>query len=406
MSKLNDVIDFYSGQLDDLSLSVVGDGLVTFINKDGDSKPVCIGGKRLCLPTKALLKEAQWDERVVFHPLAEQFMTNLSPVMDAFKNYVAVSLTLKLSVTCIALAELIADSSRHKGLSSKAAKLLKQVTDVDDKTVTAVKSIIRKIGSAPESRLVNVLLKNGDGEKALRTCVITFPIVEALEEAARTGDTNVFDMKTLRKLDLASLATLFRYVVGENIVCSSNDRTAPYYEAMLLAWREAAEHYNGVVETYQSKVQALKDQGPYGLDWVERVDNFAEFASKHHAVAPPLPGNRPIVVDEESIDKVASRVDEAFEGKGVVLEERSTTRQMSVRDRDADDGSIRRSASQRDVEDRPSVKQGRSVYDFVRGNGRETARSERGGRYERDRDDSRYSRQEREPQRRRSINDW
>lgn len=406
MSKLDTTIDFYSGILHDLSLSVVGDGLVTFINKDGDSKPVCIGGKRLCLPTKALLKEAQWDERVVFHPLAEQFSTNLSPVLDATKNYVVVSLTMKMSIMLVALAELIADPSRHKGLSSKAAKLLKQVGELDDKTVAAVKSILRKISSAPETRLVNVLLKNGDDEKALRTCVITFPIVEALEQAAAKEDTNVFGMKTLRKLDLAPLATLFRYVAGETVLQPSNDRTAPYFEALLVSWRKVAEHVNTLVETFQSKVPAIKDIGGYTLDWVQHLDNFADFANKHHGVAPPLPGNRPIVIDEEVLDVVGAQTDRAFEGNDVSLEVRPT-RQMSIKDRDldGDDGSIRRSRPQQDDIDRPSVKQGRSVYDFGHTStprrGRDDDRHSR-----RDREESRFDRSRRDQPRRRSINDW
>lgn len=426
MSKLDTVIDFYEEQLTDLSLEVVGDGFVTFVNKDDESKPVSISSKRLCLPTKALLKEAIWDERVVFHPLAEQFMTDLSPIMNALKNYISVSLTMKMSVMAVAIAEFIAEPERHKGASSAVGKLLKALGDIDSKTVTAIKSIIRKIGDVPESRLVNILLRNGDDEKSLRSCIITHPIVDALELAAQNGDVEFMGMKTLRKMDLAPLALLFRYVVGEKIVVSSNDRTAPYYEALLLAWKESAEHLNDIHGVFKTKVPAIKEIGPYELKWVEQLDNFADFANKHHGVAPPLPGNRPVATapvaktsrrGDAAMDALTARAEKMYATDTIAVEDTVIPERVRPTAGDVEEPPVRRSGRLSERDDRPSQ---RSIYDYsnpapTRGRG-----DDRGSRYRSDRDDRRDSYRGRddrdarsnrgsyrdEPKRRSSINDW
>lgn len=392
--KLMDVIDFYSAQLSDLGLEVVGDGMISYKNADGDLKPVTIAGDRLCLPTRELLKEGNWDNRTVFHPLAEQFSSSLSPVMNALKGYIQVSLTQKYMQLIVALGEVASDPSRHKSLGTKISKILGEIGEMDDKTFKSIKTLVRKVMDAPETRLANLLIRNGIQEKALKVTVATHPIVEGLAEAVTAGN-NVYLGTTLRKKDLEPISNLFHFVTDEGSSYESDDRTAPAYHSLMKAWLDKASSINELISSLQSKIPAVKTITKYELEWaglLESDKTFDKFAASHHGVAPVLPGLRPTVEDEEVVDIVEEKRKNVFESDDIAKPES----RRSIRDQEEEPAhSGRRSIN--DVVNRPTRDRGRERHVE-----REPARSSRR---------SVYSSNEREPVRgtRRqgpSINDF
>lgn len=316
MSKLDTVLEFYTRQFNDLGLPVGENGLVSYKRKD-DLKPLTVSGHRMCFPTHALLREAEWDNRIVFHPLAEQYSTELSPILNALKSYIVVSLTTKLSLLAMQLAELGADASRQKGLGKEAGSILKEIGPIDEAVVRHVKAILKLIGDAPERRLVNILMKNSNGGAHLRNCIITFPLVEQIETAFDKGESSVLGVNIIDPKDKPTILKLFKYITGDKVITGSNDRTAPYYDCLLLGWLHMAEHFNAQHKLWKSKIPVLKTEVlAYELEWRDIMDaGFSAFAENHHAVAPPLPGTRPVadVETEEVVETTRRQSERVYE---------------------------------------------------------------------------------------------
>lgn len=309
MSKLDRVVDNYAALFQDLGFEVVGDGYISYKTSSG-LKPVTASGNRITLPTKAVLSKGEYDKLMVFHPLAEQFGTSLSPVLSAIKLYTSMSLAQKLTKLVVAIAHIASDPTSHKKLGVKLSKVIGGFGDMDKTTCKAVTSIATKMLDKPEHRIVNILMRNGGKEKALRSTVITFPIVNALKEAME-NDTRECVGVTLRKRDLEPVYRLFEYVTGGvAITSSSDDRTAPYYHSLLTGFNEACLKINEIINLFKAKSPMVETIELYDLVWAEELgEGWDEFASNHHGVAPVMDDNRPVVEDA----KVASALEEKRE---------------------------------------------------------------------------------------------
>lgn len=299
MNNLEQLLKHYQSLLADNGIYSPDEvGMLSYNGSDGVPKPVTIKGDRLCLPTNILLKEGNWDGKVVFHPASEQVGEGPSPVLNLLKD--AISITLKHTIINVSTELMIfaADPSRHKGKSAEIKKFLAQAihTEADAKTVENLAEVFAAVGNAPEKRLISLFLKNGGNDGVLRTCVVNYPIMDDQEPDDMSMFFGVKMKRKSKPQDKALIKGVLEYVVGnaeERAAATqgSKSREAPYYHALLLSFQYIAKRINGIVDTFKETCPKLSTM-TFNLDWTEDLKDFDTFADKIGGSVGTLPGNR------------------------------------------------------------------------------------------------------------------
>lgn len=203
--------------------------------------------REVYLPTDEALKDLSFKDKAAFHPLAENSLKRRSPMLTAIQT----SLQTRLfTVGYLLITSLLHAAAAQKNgtLKSTAPDLLKFMVgleDVTDDTGRFFAALAEKMGNKDPSRnLFNVYLKHGGqlkGEKYLRICSVTSPLVKALEEAqvrgaAKSGGLEVWGVTAKRKMDVGVLLrvikTIFPLIETEGYTVGSNDKIAPYCDAL------------------------------------------------------------------------------------------------------------------------------------------------------------------------------
>lgn len=401
-SKLETLVKFEADVLRDVGVfDATGEGLLSYM-ADDIPKPVVIANKRLCLTTREILSAGQWDNRMAFSPLSEQISQGPSPVLNAFKEYVQLRLKETFKAVALGLMELAIDTKRHKGLKADAAKFLTQVVEADQKTYDTLVRVLNAVAAAPEKRLVSLFLKNGGENGALRSCVVSFPI---MDDAKEEDTTTFFGVKMARKTkDKHLIVALLEYVLGgeeerKSFTKSSSDGEAPYFHSLLLSFHAMAARLNKLIDTHKAGISQLADVR-FELAWTEQLVDFTNFAATHSRAVPALPGNRGKERDE-NIGRDSDPYEQSGEDVGLG-ETRRDDRDLRDRllNRREDRAGGRRDEGRRDRRDERDDRDDRDEVsvDLATGGGSSLADVLRNRREEddRDRDRGRYNPRDRD----------
>jgi len=310
-TKLDSLLDFYLKLLLDVGVfDKDGKGLLSY-DHGGTPHPVSLAGTRLCLPTREIVRDGEWTARTAFHPMSEQINQGPSPVLNALKAYIVERIRPVYKLIALELAELVADHSRHKGLSTKAAKFMKPLVGFDDTTTKALEKVFKRTSTEiPEKRLVSIFLQSGGGNGVLRSCSVSFPL---MDDADNEDTTTFFEVNMPRKTkDKGLIVALLKYVLGEASDFTGEVKTgdAPYFESLLISFRKIAEHLNGLIDLHSPACPVLKDFR-FHLEWMDVLDKFGEFCEKYGVAVPALPGN--VGIDPEPEDEEETPTRSVFE---------------------------------------------------------------------------------------------
>lgn len=282
------LLGVYESFLSSLNLDVDQQGLISM--KLGDERiPAECDDRRLILPTRDNLRHGLPEGTIAFHPLSESISRGQSKVLKKTRMLVNLRLSTVLSVLLTELMDIAADPSRHEKVAPSHKKFLKLVPDVDAKTVKALTSVLDATSPTGTNRLVNVYLKRGGelrGQHYKRTARVSFPITEQFENEEPV----IFGVK-MRKKDKRAIEQLFYWIVpGADDITEysrgSNAAVAPYFDALLEAYREVAWHLNKVTKKFKKHLDDA-DELYINLDWVDDVEDLEQYRS----VIPVLEGN-------------------------------------------------------------------------------------------------------------------
>lgn len=280
------------------SLNVQADelGLLTHHSFDGQREllNVEVDGvvKRLTLPTDELLRKGFPAELVAFHPLSEVSNRGESEVFMRLKSLVSLRLTSSLMSVMVELAELAADKAKHAELPPKLHTLLAALPNADKKFISTLEDILGASVAGGRNRLINIYMKRGGtymGSKRARVAVVSFPILEALDDPERKP----FGV-AVRQKDIPQLKALFDLILPNSDSIGSyntysDSLDAPNFEALMLAYAKVGSSINSVIKLaskYIEDASALK----MDLKWVGELADIAEL---RHEI-PPLEGNKGI----------------------------------------------------------------------------------------------------------------
>lgn len=271
-----------------IGLEADANGLLS-MNVDGQLLPCELDGKRMALPTQEVLKTADWDHVVGFHPLSENILRGESPILKKLRMLMNLRITYVASTLLSRLLEIGVDHDYHKKLSPTAAEFLSRIPNVDEKTYKALDKILDSLELVGERRLVSIYLKRGGvfkDEKFTRVAVTSFPITDQFEADGH----EIFGVK-MRGKDKESIKALFEYILpqADNLEvysAGSNSSTAPYFHALCLAFIKVAKRLNSVVRIFKKHLENA-DQLHIDVDWEEMIGDL----SIYRDLIPSLRGN-------------------------------------------------------------------------------------------------------------------
>ncbi len=266
------IIQFYKDILSVAGLDVDKDGLTSA----GDL-PFLVKGKRLALPTETNLR-ANKDNVVIFHPLSENVLRGESDVMGKFRS--ALNIRLNYLFGCLAqeLMALGTSVALHKELNPDQQQLLTALKDANEKTLTVLQSILKKMTFDNTSRnFINIYNKKGgvvNGKKYNRACIVSFPFYEELNSDSKT----VFDI-TISKKDRNTIISLVEFMftsIGQPEYYShgSYDSIAPTLDALMGSVKKLINDVNMIVSDYGKFFTDVKDY-EINSDWVESFEDLS-----------------------------------------------------------------------------------------------------------------------------------
>jgi hypothetical protein len=282
---------FYADLLGSLNVHDVGDGLLTLKFPVGDGeyseKPCTSNGKRLTLPTDALIRNGKWEGLLAFHPLSENLLRGESEVLKFIRTMVRFRLSSTASQLFAELMGIAADPSRHKDLKPTQAEFLKSVQHANDKTETIVNT---KLLTRHFDDLLNIYLKRGGqfkGEEYRRVAAVSFPIWDELKSKGKM----IYDIDCGSVKNKKTIASLFEFIFPKTDdqnywSAASNETVAPYFQALMQCYAKVAKHLNSIVKKYKKHLQ-YPEMLTIPLDWEDGLQHLSDWK----ALIAPLPGN-------------------------------------------------------------------------------------------------------------------
>lgn len=371
-------------------------GEVYFV-EGGVKTPFTINKKMLVIPTEEWLNDPDWDNTIPFHPLSENTQRKKSEVLERLTLAVCNRLYQVGTTLLCFLAELAADTDRHKTLTPEQRDFLREMPEADKRTVDDIRKLAKaKLSFKGDNAFINIFIKRGGmwkGEEYSRVAVTTFPIADQ----ENNDDKKIFDV-TFRVRDRDALFRVLRWIFPnfdksiDEYSYGSRSSVAPNFHCLMMAFANLAFDLNRVTKIFKESFEEL--EGLYiGTNWVK---NMAELTDYRNDI-PPLEGN----IGEANEDELSRPQSKA--------EEREKAKERKELRRDVASGrkSILREA--RDEEDdrertpRSLLDRGRDRYDDDRRDRRDRESS-----FLRRRDDRDYDRRDhddREERRPRSLLD-
>lgn len=303
-----DILQLYKEILTSLHMSSDDQGLIS-LDMAGEKFPAYCNKKRLVLPTQEVLRQAQWENSVAFHPLSENILRGESAVLKKLRSMISFRISEVTSCLMTELVGIAADNEYHKKLTPTQSEFLSLVPQVDHKTCEAFEKVFDATSTDGEHRLVSVYLKRGGtwkGEKYSRVAVVAFPITDEFGN----DQAEVFGVK-MRKKDKKVMEDLFEFIIPhskglEEYSFGSNSMTAPYMHAMLMAYVKVAKQLNKIVHKYRKHLDN-PDQLHIDLAFEDKLGNLGVYKD----LIPTLAGNDGEAVQgteqEEVVQKAAGK---------------------------------------------------------------------------------------------------
>ena len=285
-------IEFYTAITDSLGLGVEGDVIVAQIDED-NSEPMTCNNKVLVMPTRAVLKDTDWDKAVAFAPLGENLLRGESEVIRTLAEVVKTELNIRASGLLIELAKLAHDKKIHKKLDPDQGVLLEALPSPTDRFLKDLFTALSdKLDlKTPGTTLIDLNLRRLgqlNGKKYKRVCNITFPVTDA-----EKGD-KILGVNWLVK-DAAAFQSLLKFLFPDADVpgtysAGTESSTAPYLVALLEAYHKVQAQINRIAKKFAPDFEQFKEFIK-PLKFMDYMDDLAKLRDE----LPVLQGNEGIV---------------------------------------------------------------------------------------------------------------
>ena len=271
------------------------------VSKDGNitafQGPVEIADKQLIMPTKAVLRNPDWENFLAFHPMSENVMRGESAVLFELRKQMQFKLNFVAATIIQELGELAADPTRQKPLTIKQKEYLTLVPDFDAKTVKSLDSLLDRINPNEAEKIIGLFVKRSGelkGTKVKRLATVHSPLGLERENKDRT----IFGAK-FRKCDYLPFFAMFDFLLPDinehGYSFGSNSMVAPSFHALLHAYIAIAHRLNVILRKFQKVWGDDFDDLLIDIDWADDVKDLDQYKG----LIPVLRGNEGSVNPDE-----------------------------------------------------------------------------------------------------------
>ena len=304
MAKKSQLIEFYEQVLATGNLEPDDDGFINgYSLGKAEPVPMTMGIKRnrLAIPLPSILRNTQ--DIAIFHPLQENVLEGLTPVMKKLIATYEVIFNMKIMAMVTALAKFGTDMelqnklTGREGIKNLLAKLVrlsirKQATPVSD---TNYENIVSKLEQVTKENVCSFITLNvrragtAEGKKWARAGVVQFPFYNTLVEEEAKEKSSLGTKKEIRIL-IAILEYIFKDIANPSMYCGgSNDNSAPSLMALLATMYKLANDFNGVIDDVNGIIDISILRIP--TEWEGDLENGEKFTSEARRI-PSTPENR------------------------------------------------------------------------------------------------------------------
>lgn len=300
------VIDvLYKPIIESFGYCITEGGIIEVPSPEGINCPFTIEGRALALPIRDILKEADWDNIVPFHPLSENAQRKKSIVQEHLAKMASLRV---LEVVRILMTEIIAISSAHdihETLTNEQRLALTKVPEANSKMVKSFMEIFSK-HIVNFDGVVNFFVKRRGqmgGEEYARLCAPRFSIMEdEFNPEKRIAGYKLPNIKTGEHF-----YALLRYLlpsidVDEGYWAAVKGGQAPAFRVLMESYGAVMKDLMKVVKVFRSVSEAIKELY-VKMDWVKELKNINELAIE----IPPLEPNIG-EMDKEELDKARTNM--------------------------------------------------------------------------------------------------
>lgn len=286
------VVDkLYRPFLESAGLVINEEGHVRYPVDDTQTVAVAVDSLPLVLPTPDRLRGASGLQGVVaFHPLSENIIRGESPVLRKLRTAVVSRLTNTALMLVLHMLEIAADVDYQTKLKASEAEFLRCVPNGDEKLLNAFAKVADSVSPEGDNRFMRLFFKRGGvwkGEKHSRVAVVSFPLIEALQEDSKS----LFGVK-LRVADKTQLQALMEFILPgslspeDHYSYGSSSKCAPYFDALVGSYLAIAHALNKHVKKLKKHLENYEDL-LIDTSWEAAVKDLDTLALE----IPPLPGN-------------------------------------------------------------------------------------------------------------------
>lgn len=267
-------------------------GLVSMRLANEDPMPWKIGGKRLAIPYKQLLRDGAFNEDgqlIAFQPFGENVVLDPSPVLESLNNALLHRLTNVTKELFVQLSHVAADKDKHPKMKMNAQKVLSALPDANERTAKDFSKIMAAAGTVGKQQLLSLFVRSSGtygGEKVNRLGKFFPRVMSELED----GGNEIFGVE-LRKKDVPMFKNLMEYLLPgyedpDTYSAPSNSPVAPSFHALLKCFAKVAAQLNKIVDIHARHLENADDLR-IDVSWREAIDSLEEYRD----LLPVLPGN-------------------------------------------------------------------------------------------------------------------
>lgn len=276
-------IQFLTAFLTDHGLHVDVNDYVRY--SDNDRTPILVDGRRLALPTERHRRNPN-DETILLHPLAENTVADLSPVMKEIVRLGSINLNILFATFGVEIIQLASDTGRQNNLTDNQIDLiakLKSCKSSAEKNVAKIAGDLMTDYTMKNQTTGFIQLglmrgRNYRGEKRHRACSVSFPMYERLLHDQTVPKAQArFDLTGDERNTLIELHEAMFPAVSEAEAYGyaevTNRTIAPFFVTYAMTYAQLAGEFRARYKTLQGAVPFQAQDEPPLLDWVQDIQN-------------------------------------------------------------------------------------------------------------------------------------
>lgn len=285
---MENIYNLYKSVLKFAGYRVTDDGYVQFAVSQTKAKPLHINDKAVVMPYPEHLNNP--SGKIIFHPLCENIMRGESDIIKKLNAGINIRFNMVLALLVPKLLNIVASPIEHSKLTPDQLDLLTTVKEADDNCVKNIGRIVREeIVKKPTSYFISLFLKRGgvyQEKKYSRVGIVRFPFYESLD---------AMDLKYVRVKDKEAYRQVFDYIFPqindpEVFNYGTNDRTAPFFVALMNTAANVAARLNDIIDLYSDFLEEQADEIRFDADWLDQINDLNQL-QKEIRMIPPQAGN-------------------------------------------------------------------------------------------------------------------